>query len=472
MAFNNPTYPLVGQLPKPPSFMVGQLPKSPSLMAPTYTDDFTRQMDDFAGQITDLETEISKQQICAIEAKVFYDHLKSIYKKISLYEEIQMTKNLHQPMPRHHFTNSNTFREIYSRVITLKIKLEKILFSKETKADEDESNSNKKQSESAKNLDSQIKKQNFLINKIESLKIVHGDISSTKAEIIYSHLFQLYDLFIANQMQIEASVDGGVILDNQQKIATEIQWKVIDFQTKLKEIMKLIAPTSSNESEINIDHSTRPSFKDAAVNLKSFMNSSNQFKKTSQSEQTQSSELESTLQSIQLKLSNLESLYNDLLDSQPDRNEIGCNFSDIFTYLVDILEVSKEIESKMAFLEEKQQQFVDDDDLDEIMAENNHQKQNCRCIKCDPIRGNSMFLCARNLVQEMHPPIPPVPIGLRRIDIKSTSTDPSALNMAQLTSSNSNPSDQGSSKVVPPQSGDHRKFKKYGKTKSGAFKFS
>ncbi|XP_065218326.1 uncharacterized protein LOC135844135 [Planococcus citri] len=204
----------------------------------------SKNVDDFANQIADLETALSNRQLNALEAKIFYDHLTSVYENVKSYETQLKTSNENQSeVPSACFI---TIRDIYLNTINLKIKLTKVLSSTESTSASgiiniEETNATK-QSETAKNLDLQLRKQSYLIRQMQSLE-TQNDICATKAEILYKHLSQLYDMFISNQIQIEANIDDdGDSLQNQQKISTKIQQIVIDCQTKLKKIIK---PTES-----------------------------------------------------------------------------------------------------------------------------------------------------------------------------------------------------------------------------------
>ncbi|XP_065217891.1 uncharacterized protein LOC135843800 [Planococcus citri] len=208
----------------------------------------SKNVDDFANQIADLETALSNRQLNALEAKIFYDHLTSVYENVKSYETQLKTSSENQSeVPP---TCFSTIRDIYLNAIDLKIRLMKVLSSTESTAPAseiiniEETNATK-QSETAKNLHSQLRKQSYLIRQMESLE-TQNDICATKAEILYNHLSQLYDMFISNQIQIEANVDEGDSLQNQQKISKEIQQIVIDLQTKLKKIIK---PTESTETK-------------------------------------------------------------------------------------------------------------------------------------------------------------------------------------------------------------------------------
>lgn len=198
----------------------------------------TKSVDDFASQIDDLENKVSNRQLTVLEAKIYYDHLTSVHENVKSYETQLKTSSQNETEVS---TCFNTIREIYSKVIDLKIKLTKVLESTSSSEINIEESNATKQSETAKNLHLQLRKQSYLIRQMKSLE-TQKDICATKAEILYKHLSQLYDTFTSNQILIEGNVDDGNSLQNQQKISIDIQHMVIDFQTKLKKIIK---PTES-----------------------------------------------------------------------------------------------------------------------------------------------------------------------------------------------------------------------------------
>ncbi|XP_065218434.1 uncharacterized protein LOC135844214 [Planococcus citri] len=261
-------------------------------------------------RIDDLEKEISERlpEMCAVEAKVSYNNLVLVYKEMIAYES--QAKTIANTDRYHLIKQLSANRKMHLRVFKLKLKLAKIFSPDEsTLPTETEMNLDNiqfinptKQPETEKNLDSQIQKQSFLVRRIESLEL-HQDICSTKAEVLNNHISQLYDSFISNQLQIEANLDDDATLDNQQKIATEIQRKVIDFQTKLRKIMQPIASTSSTESIMNnqpLHQSTKTDSKNTTASLAKI--------ETLHPEQT---DLQAT--NLKLKLANLEKLSTSLL---------------------------------------------------------------------------------------------------------------------------------------------------------------
>lgn len=249
------------------------------------------QVDHFACQITNLEIEISKRkQIGERAAKIFHDHLTSVYENLKQYETQSRASAVYN-LSITSSLNLSKLREAYTRVINLQIKLAEMIPSTKstssTEAKEVESILTKQP-----NIEKLLRKQTFLMIQIESLE-EQGDICPTKAEVMYDHVSQLYDSFISNHIQIEENVDDSASLEIQQQISTKIQVRVVDFQTKLKKIIKSIASKSISQSD------------DAKVN--SEIRSSTEYKTPFQPEQTQqSSESENILRSIDLKLSNLE----------------------------------------------------------------------------------------------------------------------------------------------------------------------
>ncbi|XP_065217892.1 putative uncharacterized protein DDB_G0282129 [Planococcus citri] len=198
----------------------------------------TKSVEDFASQIDDLENKVSNRKLTVLEAKIYYDHLTSVYENVKSYETQLKTSTQNESIVS---TCFNTIREIYSKVIDLEIKLTKVLESTSSSEINIEESNATKESETAKNLHLQLRKQSYLIRQMKSLE-TQKDICATKAEILNKHLSQLYDTFTSNQILIEGNVDDGDSLQNQQKISTDIQQMVIDFQTKLKKIIK---PTES-----------------------------------------------------------------------------------------------------------------------------------------------------------------------------------------------------------------------------------
>ncbi|XP_065216542.1 uncharacterized protein LOC135842822 [Planococcus citri] len=218
-------------------------------------------------RIDDFEKEISRRlpEMCATETRIFYDDLLSMRRDlVSIEERISGYKYLISESTMNNLLEK--IRKAYLKVTKLKVEFEKKKSSSKTNSTpptnlkvDDQSNATK-QPETLRNVDLQIRirKQSLLIKQIESLQSLEilDDICAVKAEVIYNHLSQLYDSFTSEQIQIEASLDDdATLLDNQQKIAADIQRKVIDFQTKMKKIMQ---PTSSTECKINNDHSSQP----------------------------------------------------------------------------------------------------------------------------------------------------------------------------------------------------------------------
>ncbi|XP_065218128.1 uncharacterized protein LOC135843981 [Planococcus citri] len=402
-------------------------------------------------RILNLEKQILEREheMCATEAKIFYEDLISVHEKLVEHEN------------EYHTTTSNRYsstsslskymRETHSKTTNLKIKLAKMLSSFESKppagAQVGDQSHPAKQSETEKNADLQIRKQRSLIERIESLEILEDINCAIKAEVLYSHLSQLYDSFTSNQIQIEAGTDDDTLLDNQRKITREIQQKVIDFQTKLKKIMQPIASTSSTESNINIDHSIQPTPIDTRANLDSLfqkreslikrisllepkedlspekaeamynhldslyesfnsnqteiesrvsgpilasqlriseqiqnkmielraklkqifapikLSSSSTQSEALQSEQIKLSEFEGSLRSIELKLTNLM----DFLESRSSGDETESHINDMYTYLEDNSELSKDILTKIVSLQTT---------LNESINANKHHEKN------------------------------------------------------------------------------------------------
>ncbi|XP_065217334.1 uncharacterized protein LOC135843391 [Planococcus citri] len=319
----------------------------------------TTHVDHLACQITDLENEISKRkQIGERAAKIFHDHLTSVYENLKQYEtqsrasavyNLPITSSLNLSSLS---LNLSKLREAFTKVINLRIKLAEMIPSTEstssTEAKEVQSILTKQP-----NIEKLLRKQSFLIIQIESLE-EQGDICPTKAEVMYDHVSKLYDSYISNHIQIEENIDDSATLEIQQKISTDVQAKVIDFQTKLKKIIKSIASTSISQPD--------------EANLNSEIRSSTEYKTPFQPKQTlQSSESENTLRSMNLKLSNLESLYEDLWDSQKNRynEETSTDNSEILDSLNDNLDISKDIKNKMTCLEEAQRKLREDNERSE-----------------------------------------------------------------------------------------------------------
>lgn len=260
---------------------------------------------DLWNQIDDLEKETSRRgpTMSPLEAKLFYDILTSIYDKV-IAHETEVEKVLTDNKLLEHAQDS--YRYTRMKADDLKTKLTEI-FSTDESSSSTQTNTNTQSSstqlvETAKILDSQIRKQTFLIRQIDSLEI-NDDTSAIKAGIIYSHLTQLYDSFISNQIEIEANLkDEGVISNEQQKITKETQQKVIDLQTKLKQI------SSKTQS---------PAF---------------------QSEELKSSESESDLRATALQLANFIVSSHNTSESQFD--ETASNTSNVSISLEQHLELS------------------------------------------------------------------------------------------------------------------------------------
>ncbi|XP_065218492.1 uncharacterized protein LOC135844270 [Planococcus citri] len=280
--------------------------------------------------------------VSTAEAKIYYDHLTSIYERMVAYElKIEATIS--------NYERSQWLLEtriVHRRVVDLKVALQKIISSAEstspTVTKVDDHSIKTEPSETEKKLDFHIRQQIFLIRQIESLEIP-DDICAVKAEVMYNHLSQLYNSFISNQMQTEARVDDGATLENQQKIAKEIQQKVIDFQTKLKKIMQPIASTSTAESKINIDHSSQPTQTDTEANLDSLVK-----KRESLIERISSLKPEEELspEKAEIMYNHLNSLYDSFNSNQ---TEIESQVSG--STLDSQLETSKKIQNEVIDLQ-------------------------------------------------------------------------------------------------------------------------
>lgn len=181
----------------------------------------------FISQFNDLEKEISNRgraRMDKIEAKLFYDHLTSIYEQL-IELEIRIKDGKTGCI-----RDLETIRPYQLKVIHLKTKLTKIFSLIESEANNP---TNLTQCiQTVPELVSQIQKQNFLINFIKSFKIP-DDIYTSEAEVLNDQLNQLKDSFVYNQMEIEAIVDG-IILENRQKIVIAS-----------KEVIDIVSPSGS-----------------------------------------------------------------------------------------------------------------------------------------------------------------------------------------------------------------------------------
>ncbi|XP_065216655.1 paramyosin-like isoform X2 [Planococcus citri] len=280
-----------------------------------------------------------------IKVKILRDHLLSTYDKMVAYEtKIEENSDSIPNLP----TWLNEVEVAHIKTIQAKIKLEQTLSSSKstspTETKVGDTSNPTKQSESGKNSDLQIRKQRFLIKRIESLEIL-DDICAIKAEVLHNHLSQLYDSFISNQIQIEAGTDDDTNLDNQQKITTDIQRKVIDFQTKLKKIMQSIASTSSTESNISIDRSIQPTPIDTTANLDSLFQKRESFiKRISLLEPKE----DLSPEKAEAMYNHLDSLYESFNANQ---TEIESRVSG--PILASQLEISEQIQNKMIKLRAK-----------------------------------------------------------------------------------------------------------------------
>ncbi|XP_065216161.1 uncharacterized protein LOC135842568 [Planococcus citri] len=303
---------------------------------------------DLSYRINNLEKEIIKREhsMCATEAKIFNEDLISIHETLIENENKYKTTTPNTYFCTDYFASD--MRVIHLKTTTLKIKLAKIISSFESKSSAEAHVGNQshpaKQSETEKNADLQIRKQRFLIKRIELLEIPDG-ICAIKSEVLYNHLTQLYDSFISNQIQIEAGTDDDTTLDNQQKITTEIQRKVIDFQTKLRKIMQPIASTSSTESNINIDRSIQPTPIDTRANLDSlFQKRESLIKRMSLLE----SKDDLSPQKAEVMYNYLDSLYESFNSIQ---SEVESRVSG--PILDSQLEISEQIQNKIIELKAK-----------------------------------------------------------------------------------------------------------------------
>ncbi|XP_065217579.1 ankyrin repeat domain-containing protein 26-like [Planococcus citri] len=307
---------------------------------------------DLTSRINNLEQELLKREhfMCATEARRFYEAVLSFHEGLVEVENKQKTARNDIMFDT---VTKSFIRNIHLKVTAMKIKLAKIISSFESKspagAQVGDQSYPAKQSETEKNADVQIRKQRFLIERIESLEIL-DDICAIKAEVLYNHLSQLYDSFISNQIQIEAGTDDDTTLDNQQKITTEIQRKVIDFQTKLKKLMQPIASTSSTESNISIDRSIQPITIDSRADLDSLF-------------QKQESLIKriSSLKPENLSREKAEVMYNKHLDSlyesfNANQTEIESRVSG--PMLDSQLKISEQVQNNVIELEAKFKKII------------------------------------------------------------------------------------------------------------------
>ncbi|XP_065219489.1 uncharacterized protein LOC135844990 [Planococcus citri] len=306
----------------------------------------------FSNRIDDLETEISRRELemCPLEAKVFYDDLLSIYKKIIEYEKEMIDDDESQ---LYNLLEDN--RKVHLKTTHLKIKLTKIISStRSTPLTE----AKVEPTDTERNLEPLFKKSKSLIARISLLK-PKEDLCPEQAEITQDHLKSLYESFDSNQIEIESQV-SGTALDRQLELSKQIQNKVIEFQTTLKKISNSIKPLSMTQMQ------------------------------ALQSEQVKSpeSEISSSLRSIELKLSNL----TDFLESRSSRDETESNINDIYTNVEDNLEISKDIQNKMISLQTTLSKFVDDANQHRektIPNEKNNTSRINRKIYCHYCGGSS-----------------------------------------------------------------------------------
>ncbi|XP_065218795.1 uncharacterized protein LOC135844504 [Planococcus citri] len=286
---------------------------------------------DFEGQIADLENEISNRQVSVLEAQIYYEHLASIYQKVGAFES--KIKSIHYYGNPHQLSTClNILRMVYLRAIKLEIRLREILSSAECST-------------------TPIK------------TMVFGRSSQAKESTTSEPVPVVPQL-------AEAAAS-----------AAALWWNL----------------------PANIDH--KQTAKDGSAFIAEFSNES----KTPQSKQTESPEPESTAvqQSLVLKLSELETRLQshlDKLDEQAaeygngydeyDRTETDYNTDEILISLDDNLDVSKEIQSTVSYLEGTLNKFADDnkqrektilDKLNELLKANKSQNKDCKCKKIDPM---------------------------------------------------------------------------------------
>ncbi|XP_065218557.1 uncharacterized protein LOC135844322 [Planococcus citri] len=276
-----------------------------------------------SNRIDDLEKEISRREreMCPLEAKVLYDDLLSVYEKITEYEN-QMVKTLTHSFDLGDWLDDN--RKTHLKMTNLKIKLTKIISSAQSTPSTEAkvkpigsaTISIESPTNTRPNLEQLFKKSESLIARISSLK-PKEDLCPEQAEIMQDHLKSLYESFNSNQIEIESQV-SGTALDRQLEISMQTQNKVIEFQTTFKKISTSIIPSSLTQIQ------------------------------ALQSNEIKSPESESSLRSIELKLSNL----TDFLESRSSiRDETESNINDIYTYVEDNLEISKDIQNKIISLQ-------------------------------------------------------------------------------------------------------------------------
>ncbi|XP_065216160.1 uncharacterized protein LOC135842567 [Planococcus citri] len=293
--------------------------------------------------------------MCSAEAKIFYEDLISVHEKL-VENENKLITTYSGYSSMNHPDFAKEMRETHLKTTNLKIKLAKIISSFESKSSAEAQVGNQsypaKQSETEKNVDLQIRKQRSLIRRIESIKI-DDDICAIKAEILNSHLSQLDDSFNLNQIQIEVNIDSDTKFENQLKIATEIQRKVIDLQTTLKKIMQPIVSTSSTKSSISMDRSIQPTQTDhdTRVNLDSLFQKRESLIKQMSSFIEPGEDLSPEKAKVMYR--HLNSLYESF-----NSNQTGIESRVSGAILDSQLEISEQIQNKMIELQVKFENFL------------------------------------------------------------------------------------------------------------------
>lgn len=268
-------------------------------------------------------------------------------------------------------------------------------------------------------------------------EISNRQVSVLEAQIYYKHLASIYQKVSAFESEIKSMHYGNPHqLSTCLNILRMVYLRAIKLEIKLREILSTVecstppiktmvfgrssqakesttsepvpvGPQSAESAAAmwwnwpsNINH--KQSAKDGLATIAEFSNES----KTPQSKQTESPEPESTAvqQSLVLKLSDLETRLQshlDRLDEQAqygydeyDTTETGNNTDDILCSLDNNLDVSKEIQSTVSYLEGTLNKFADDnrqreknilDKLNELLKANKSQNKDCKCKKIDPM---------------------------------------------------------------------------------------
>ncbi|XP_065218901.1 uncharacterized protein LOC135844597 [Planococcus citri] len=139
---------------------------------------------DFEGQIADLEAEISNRELKAPEAKIFYDHLTLVHRKVCAFETDVKTLQYGPGNTNNQLPNClNAIRKIHLRALNLKIKLTEIMPAIESTSSNETNEDKQPEAEATKKSEKPKSKTQFVSTSwTESFESFASSLSESSSE--------------------------------------------------------------------------------------------------------------------------------------------------------------------------------------------------------------------------------------------------------------------------------------------------